>query len=424
MIHDYSELNEHTNLFDVLLGPDQSKNREIRFDYDVGRDARPDSLKPGREFFRVQITTRNANHNPIRFSWFYHSDRERKFWYMSSLSFRGMGLRVLMADYLHSLTNLEYLDLQGNKLQTFDISSLHAFETLHTINLSSNCLTSISLESCALFRNLRFLSLYNNKISKINLDSLSKSNLLNRLVLSDNKLTFIDISPLDELRYLLTFDLSYNSLSSLAISLRNKLMKSLILNDNNLQQLSFTNCRLEQLSLLTLANNQLKSFDMQLLHNHFPNLHRLLLWGNKLTDFSWSTQSEELELEEISLSSNLLSSLHLTGTYKKLKILEIAYNYLNSVNLEDFVAPSLEIINLSFNPIEKIILPPLHQVPNLKTLDLSGTRLSEIVIFTKQPIQISDETHMIGKSSFQLVHIENLTIQVPPNISINTEVIS
>ncbi|MHA2171522.1 MAG: leucine-rich repeat domain-containing protein [Candidatus Kariarchaeaceae archaeon] len=424
MIHDYSELNEHTNLFDMLLGPDQSKNREIRFDYDVGRDARPDSLKPGREFFRVQITTRNADHNPIRFSWFYHSDHERKFWYMSSISFRGMGLRMLDGDYLRSLTKLEYLDLQGNRLQTFDLSSIHAFETLHTINLSSNCLTTISLESCALFPNLRYLSLHSNNIDKINLKPLSNPALLNRLVLSDNKLTFIDISPLNDLRYLLTFDLSHNSLSSLSISLQNKLLKSLILNDNNLQQLSFANCRLEQLSLLSLANNRLKSFDMLLLHKHFPNLHRLLLWGNRLTDFSWSTQSEELELEEIYLSSNFLSTLHLTGTYKTLITLDIAYNYLNSVNLQDFVAPSLEILNLSFNPIKKIILPPLHQIPNLKTLDLSGTQLSEIVILTEQPIQISEKTQMIGKSSYQLVRIGNLTVQVPANISITKEVTS
>jgi Leucine-rich repeat (LRR) protein len=286
--------------------------------------------------------------------------------------------------------------------------------------------------------------LHSNNIDKINLKPLSKSALLNRLVLSDNRLTFIDISPLDDLRYLLTFDLSHNSLSSLAISLQNKLLKSLILNDNNLQQLSFTNCKLEQLSLLTLANNQLKSFDMQLLHKHFPNLHRLLLWGNKLTDFSWSTQSEELELEEIFLSSNFLSTLHLAGTYKTLITLDIAYNYLSSVNLQEFVAPSLEILNLSFNPIKKIILPPLHQIPNLKTLDLikkiilpplhqipnlktldlSGTQLSEIAILTEQPIQISEKTQMIGKSSYQLVRIGNLTVQVPANITITKEVTS
>ena len=106
------------NLFDHLIGSVLAKNREILFEYQFGRDSRPSSLRPGREFYQAMITTRNKNNNDRKISWFYHSDSERKKWFMTSLSLRGMGFPII-TEVIGELDNLEYLDLQGNDIGNF-----------------------------------------------------------------------------------------------------------------------------------------------------------------------------------------------------------------------------------------------------------------------------------------------------------------
>lgn len=417
---DYSEINEHMRLFDALLGPEQSKNREIRFDYDLGRDPRPDSLRPGREFSRVQITTRNVNFNPIRFSWFYHSDVDRKYWYMSSLSLRGLGISTIEEEFLSNLDKLEYLDLQGNRLNSLKIASLKSFNTLHTINLSSNYIKSISLIAAENFKNLKYLSLHNNQISQIDLSPIKHNINLNRLVISENYIENIDTSPLKNLKYLLTLDFSSNNLDHLDIDLNNPRLSVLLLNDNKLKKINFGISYLPDLSLLILSNNELTTFDTDILLKNSPNLRKLFLCGNKIDTIDWH-RSKFSRIEELNLNSNNLEKIKIEGDFYSLQVLELAYNKIKSVDLLQMMAQNLKSLNLSFNPLNLIQLPPVCNLPSLKWLDLAGTSIKSFkIISEKKPFTIGNDI-VIGKSRCRRIKIGNLVIQIPIEVEIVSE---
>lgn len=411
MKKDYSELDNHMDLFDSLLGDEQSINREIRYDYDVDRDSRPKSLKPGREFFRVQITTRNINHNPIRFSWFYHSDENADKWYITSLSLRGLGLPRFELSIIQELADLEYINLQGNGLSEIDFNNFCNAKKLHTINLSGNNIEKLmNIGICELYE-LRYLSAENNKITSVDLNHLANFIQLNRIILASNRLQTIDLSPLAELPYLVTLDISRNQLTELKLTLKNIRLKNIIANDNKIGYIELDSY-LPNLTVLQLSNNELNSISCKKILVNMPSLSKLLAWGNRITSFELN-QTMNHDLEVINLNSNLIEDVNMSGCFDKLEIIELAYNSIRTLDFAQLIAPKLRIINLSLNPLSKIILPDLDSSGDLEIVDLMGTEIEELILKSKNPEILELGNEKIGKYSYNVIVFNNIKFQIP-----------
>lgn len=403
---DYAELEQHMELFDALLGPEQAKNREIRFDYNVGRDARPDSLRPGREFIQVQITTRNAYFNPVKFSWFYHSVPDRSGWFMTSLSFRAMWLKYLNVNMLDKLKNLEYLDLQGNRLQEINFDQFHEKPHLHTLNLSSNQIRSMNYDFHGLFPMLRILNLHDNHLTNFNCANLSYNIELNRLILSSNQIRAIDLSAIGQLSHLFTIDLSENMLTSIDVELDNPDLTTLLLSNNQITDFT-VNGYLIKLRYLALFENNLAEIDIEAIANVMPNLRRLHLWGNKLKIIDLRN-CEFNELEELNISGNQLESFYLGTSCHKLQTLKLSYNKLQSFSIPHD-CQYLEYIDLRYNPIEELDISSLPA--SVQEIDLAGTQL--------QSLSFDEDVEIKNNKRHLEIVCSEITVRVPKKCKIN-----
>ena len=415
-----AEREKHMQLLDLLLG-DKAKNRETLFDYDFGRDTRPSTLSSGREFYRVEITTLNHNHNPVRFNWFYHSDLNRERWLMTSLSLRGLGLEIINTSVLSEFTKLEYLDLQGNFIREFLFKHIMNCDNLHSINLSSNLLTSIDSSNLKYLTKLRYFNLFNNKLQSFDLKALISCPSLNRIIISNNNIKKIDLDPISYLRYLIVLDLSHNSLTSIDISLRNKRLQNIILNDNQLDEVIINSkIQLPKLTVINLSNNNLSNLNLMELIS-LPQLQKIYLWGNELTE-GFMISDENDKLEEINLNSNQITKFAMRGNFLALKELELAYNNIKELDLSEIKVPQLEYLNLSCNPLLELKLPDFTQMNCIEMIDLLGTDINNLVIKISYD-GIDAEDKEIGRFKFRQYRFKvsnnrYITINLPLNTKI------
>ncbi|MHA2504101.1 MAG: leucine-rich repeat domain-containing protein [Candidatus Kariarchaeaceae archaeon] len=346
------ELDNHIELFDSLLGS-QAANRESRFDYQLGRDSRPDALRPGREFHRIEITTRNHNFNPIQFSWFYHSIDDRSKYYLTSMSLRGLGLESIDFSILNELNHLEYLDLQGNLLHSIDLLGFDIKERLHTINLSSNNLKSLNLPWGAMFPSLRTLNLASNHLTNFDFYEIGECKDLNRLNLAENELSNTNFDGLASLKYLNSLDLSDNTLESLVLIGDHPLLTSLYAHINAIDNFKLSG-NFPSLRLLSLYENELREINLTDWTNCAPYLSRLYLWGNNISKVIVGNSSVN-SISELKLAGNSITELAFLRQLPKLEISDLSYNQIENINITDF-PQDIKAIDLTGNPIQKNFL--------------------------------------------------------------------
>ncbi|MCY3411866.1 MAG: hypothetical protein INQ03_09560 [Candidatus Heimdallarchaeota archaeon] len=397
------ELAGHMDLFDALLGPQQSRNREILFDYDIGRDSRPYSMRPGREFYRVEITTRNAYGNFKKINWFYHSNEDRSQWNMTSLSMRGMGFNLLELQIIRQLKSLEYLDLQGNQLEYFSFTYLENSEKIHTLNLSSNNLHSVDIARICL-PNLRLLSLFSNQIEYFDIKQLESCISLNRLLLADNAISDIDLRYLSRFEYLDTIDLGENNIRKISLSFNNPNLIQVLLNDNRISELTLDpELNIPNVSFINLSNNMLELLNFNFFLT-LPSIRRLHLWGNLINRAELECTSTSLL--DLNINSNNIEIFSLKGKYEHLEELEIAYNKIKNVDLSQNNLRSLKRLNISYNPLEQLLLPSFEVLQSLEEIDLLNTKLIRLQLsgFTDIYIKAVDRYQGIAYKEITINH--------------------
>jgi len=392
VLMDYADLDNHIALFDELLGPSQAENRETRFDYQVGRDSRPDSLRPGREFLMVMITTRNAYFNPVKFSWFYHSVPDRSGWFMTSLSLRGMALSWINTSLIDQLAELEYLDLQGNELSSFDYSSYTEKPFLHTLNLSGNLIEVLPNGLGDTFPALRVINLHDNRLKRFQMRNLLPVVELTRLTLSSNQLVEFDLEMIADFSYLKEVDVSDNSIESFDYELYNPRLSRLLLQNNHLSAFRLAGY-LGELRYLAIYENNISTIDWRQLDLVLPNIERIHIWGNQLTELNLGQLSDGFDnLNELNVSGNQISTVDLTDNCSNLELLDLSCNQLTSLDLQQ-LPQSLKQLYLQYNPLKSITLVEL---PELELINLYGTRLQQIHITFTHTVEV-DETYPQGQ---------------------------
>lgn len=294
---------------------------------------------------------------------------------------------------LHTLKELEVLNLIDSNLRQIPEGAFCELPTLQVLNLTRNRIRStdnlgFSQKPCVAGGEgeLRVLDLSRNELTTLPENwSVSKLRRLQQLNLEHNNITEISGEALAGLPSLRIFNISYNQLEALPIGLfaGARDFQEIHLQHNRLFEIPrglFH--KLEQLLILDLSGNQLSSHHID--NGTFSGLIRLIVLNlahNALTRIDAKTFRDLYFLQILDLRNNSIGYID-DNTFLplyNLHTLNIAENRLHTINDELFNGLFvLSKLTLNNNLISVIEPSAFRNCSDLKELDLSTNQLQDI----------------------------------------------
>lgn len=278
----------------------------------------------------------------------------------SRVTWRTSGLRVISEDLFRNLSNLEYLDVGHNEIESFHENTFGSTRNLRVLNITHNKLHDLP-ES--IFRGLAKLE---------------------NLSLSHNEfplMPFLIFSPLEKLLFL---DLSHNVLISvqdeffsnniylLSISLANNVIKKIAVN-------SFHG--LSDLRSLDLSGNLISDIPRNLF-GPLRNLLHLDLRGNSVANLNGRSFLGLDNLIELDLSDNPFKTLptdllHPCSRLRSLKLVNTKIDVIKDSTFGGLRYLSSLVVthNKYLKELERFVF---NDTPNLRHLDLRGNNLTRL----------------------------------------------
>ena len=333
-------------------------------------------------------------------------------------------------------SNLEYLNLTNNDIQSIDLSGLDCkkdtiLSELSTVILDKNSISNISkrnfrstpyltdlriadgrlvaIEDNAFssLKRLVYLDITNNSLTKVSPSMFRENPDMQVLGLGRNRLTNVHNETFGTLRDLIVLtlddlgldDLVWGSLYTL------RALKDLQLQNNRIttlnQEVLFN---LNYLQNLDLGSNSISHLipgqqifqnmnELRFLHLNRNNLQKISngtfmglknivsldLSGNKIQEIETTALEDLNSITKLDFSQNILTVIPNIKTCQKLRWLDISSNHLQKLTSAAFEGLSnLEHLNLSSNHITKIGKNIFLGIPKLKTLDLSFNQIKSI----------------------------------------------
>lgn len=256
------------------------------------------------------------------------------------------------------------LNLQGKKLKNLQSVQMGQCSSL---DVSNNLISN--LEFPQENPNLLKLAATSNRIEEINGKDLKNVQNVREIDLSRNLLTKIEnLSPLKQLE---TLDLSSNRIEVLEnIEFSQKITK-INASDNRIHSI-FVKNPIQSLKYLNMSKNIINEFNYSKI---FPNLTTLILDHCFLT--SLIEFSDFKSLNTLSLSHNKICE-DVDLELSNLQNLNVSHNNITSLS---FIAKlqKLEVLDLSYNPLDDESIEIKIQFPKLRVLSISGTKISNLL---------------------------------------------
>ncbi|KAF5288138.1 hypothetical protein FQA39_LY15482 [Lamprigera yunnana] len=270
---------------------------------------------------------------------------------------------------------LRILQISNTTLRKFETIKSNSLEEL---DLSGNQLTDVSKQSFVNLPKLGFINLENNNISKVDPDTFSHLSLLEDVLLSGNNITNLDPN------------IFFNN-NLISLSLSNNPLKSFNLNlQPDLEKLVLKSCRLKTFSeslskkLILLSYLDLSDNAINFSANAFANMEELEfvdLSNNNLTKldprvfyFNYKLQKIVLDNNHFSTFSKLENSRDFNTYYFSCKNCRI--DHLTEDAFQHF--SDLSTLVLSRNKLTGTDLAALKNLYNLIDLNLSNNNISVI----------------------------------------------
>lgn len=265
------------------------------------------------------------------------------------------------ADWSPTCTpNLESLDLSDNDLSALPDGSFSGLKRLTTLMLQDNDIRHVGDDALTGLTGLKQLNISSNRLVALPPELFSDTRQLTKLILSNNSLAVLAPGLLDSLEILQVLDLSNNELTSRWVN-------------------RDTFARLNRLVILDLSFNSLTKMDAGVLKS-LHSLQVLRLERNNIDTLAEGCFASLRNLHSLTLSHNRISRFDLTHTVGLASIAQLFLdsNRLGSLHRHALVnITSLQDLSLSGNQLE-IIPEAIHQLRNLKTLDLGNNKIARI----------------------------------------------
>jgi Leucine-rich repeat (LRR) protein len=306
---------------------------------------------------------------------------------IKSLKLTKNQIRSIAVDELSLYTELQYLDLSGNEIESVQRGAFYRLSRLKVLRLGSNLLTELSPDQFVGLSSLQVLDLSDNAISRLPTAAFSDLRQLEALNLSSNRL--VDIAPgaftgLDQLAELY---LSENEIKSVPqVALQNSISLRILDLSSNLISAVPNNSflKLHLLEVLNLEGNAISKIEDMSFEGLY-NLRLLNLNENQLQQVPTLSFRYLSDLEWLSINGNDFASLP-TSAFEglaALTYLSISYGpRLTAVDLNAFSGLyHLKRLRLAHNPRLRFIHRRAFEstnIPPIRDLDLSHNNLSNL----------------------------------------------
>jgi len=294
--------------------------------------------------------------------------------------------------------NDHHVNLEGDNLITIPISLYLKSGNIVSLNLSRNLsldLPNDFIQSCQNLRELKYVS---NEAWNLP-PSLKNASRLTILDISNNRLERLEQAELDRLQSLVSLKLANNRLKGLPSHFGAfKSMRTLNISSNFLDSFPDFLCDLRTLIDLDVSFNYVASIPDEI--GKLQNLERFAITNNRLTGSLPETFGELLNLKEVDVRYNALSSINVIAKLPKIE--NIAADH-NSVSVcESEFTGKIRVLRLNSNPVTKFEI--LNTVPALSFLNLSNAKLAHIpdAAFDKMPNLVKlvlDNNHFVSLPS-------------------------
>ncbi|CAG0905826.1 unnamed protein product [Darwinula stevensoni] len=278
---------------------------------------------------------------------------------------------------------LSHVDASENRIREIGSRTFRALSGLQHVNLSSNEISDIPGDAFRGLDRLQDLDVSFNLLEALPPGVFGDLPRLRTLHLNHNKLVALEpqVFP-SERTSLLYLDASSNFIVELPAGpvpgFRSLSYLNLYLNDlKSLRREFFAG--MEDLETLDLSLNQI----IDLESNQFPNMRKLRsldLSRNLLQRVKRDAFQDQGSLESLDVSYNLIHDLESQSLrpLRRLRSLDVCNNSLIAVDDVFQDLPSLEVLDLSENKMEKVTERSFHALPRLKVLTLSKNAISTV----------------------------------------------
>lgn len=358
-------------------------------------------LAPGLFSELTQLQVLNLSKNELTSDW------------INSNTFSGLGHLVVLDISFNKITKLEQavfkdlhrleiIRLNDNAIETIPSNTFASLFNLHTLIISNNKLTSIERYTFNDLYLLTILLLDNNRIANIHHEALRNCSRLQYLLLNGNQLTEVP-RVLSNVPMLLTLDLGENHISTITNYSFSEMqhMYGLRLTENNIENITkgvFDN--MAALEVLNLSRNKIQRVEPGTFKLN-ARLRFIRLDGNFLKDIR-GLFVELQKLDWLNISDNQLTTFDYELIPAGLKWLDIHANKItelgnhfeiqSNLSLTTFDASSnrlteitasaipnsVEQLFLNDNLISKVQSYTFYQKPNLTRVDLFGNKITRL----------------------------------------------
>ena len=273
-------------------------------------------------------------------------------------------------NHLTYLTKLKSINLSNNNLRSEEVKNIiYKIKTLQKINLANNNIEQLIFEKS---NGLIELDLDNNKISflSFNCKSGNKFEFLMYLSANENRIQNVEgINNLINLEYL---SLSVNEIREIDIKKLNKL-KYLQLKSNLLEKFVINKSN-QLLQYVDVSFNNINSLTI---FGECNSLKNLILDNNKLSEINFSENNNLKQFNNKDINNNFTK-------FKNLELLDISFNLITDIKFL-VLFKNAQKINISFNNIDNIIelLSMLRNFPQLKELNVIENEFNKNIYNTE-----------------------------------------
>lgn len=307
-------------------------------------------------------------------------------------------------------SELKELRMRSNKIKKLPHSVFSQMTSIMTIDLSANQIEEIQNDAFTGITKLQTLTLSDNRIVKLDENLFRDLSSLMYIRLDSNKLQVID-----EKLFASALNLTEIRLDSNEIAIINgdafgalKNLKFLNLGNNRLLSVKLGETKIER---LFIPYNKLTHLDIN------KNLKLLYAPYNDIATINFNGNTE---IVEIKLRQNLVSDISNFTSQTKVEVLDLSYNPINTLNISSFARMSdLVKLNLEYTNITSASLTfgTFAHNFNLSQLDLSYNQLRKIdfQIFTA----LNHLTHLkIDGNNLTDIPYEQLKTHYFPKLSL------
>lgn len=284
-------------------------------------------------------------------------------------------------DSLENARDLDLLDLSHNSLTYLPAMAFSKAPQLNVVILSHNYLSVLEASTFHGIFEVRRLYLDNNLIDYINIDASRILKKLSVLSLNDNLLEHFDIAHNGQVKQLY---LQNNNLTSI-YNKEDQPLDEFRIDGNNLTEtnvlyasyLNITNTGVDQCIVSKIT---------KILYAEYNKINIIIPFNNEHTN--------NFDLIEIYLAHNSLNSTPNLTHFINLELVDISYNLLQRIDANTFTYLSnLKTLNISHNHLKYVDLSFLPNTNNLQFLNIAYNQLNSfrLEFFT---------------SSLKLIHVE------------------